>query len=98
MTNVCGGFTNDVEFAALSEEQQNQISGNLESLRETISIQTEVGDFLPLTYATQVVAGLNYRVTLQHSEGRTYTVKYHRNLNGELSLMEVVSNQRAGSE
>ena len=78
----CGGFT---QHQPVTEE----IRRHLRELMPEISVQYDTTDFNPVTYATQVVAGLNYLVRVERVNGNNYFVKYFKNLEGGINLIDM---------
>ena len=80
--SICGGWSQPKEIT-------DDVREHLNTLRNQVEIQKPYGQYDPISYRTQVVAGVNYRVRIRHDECKYYEVLYFCGLDGVLQLNQI---------
>ena len=69
MNQFCGGYTNE---RPMDEETRSMIVS--QKVKIESSLNTKFSTFNPISYQTQVVAGINYKTRIEVGGGRTISV------------------------
>ncbi|XP_787893.2 cystatin-B [Strongylocentrotus purpuratus] len=82
---VCGGWTETSLVSGLPAEEVKKLQGLLDQVREPAQVQAKrtFAALEPLEFATQVVAGLNYRIKAHLGDGCHALFVIYKPISGE---------------
>ncbi|XP_054752923.1 cystatin-B-like [Lytechinus pictus] len=85
---VCGGWTDMTLVGGLPSEEVKNLQDLLEKVREPAQVNANRSFSVlePLAFATQVVAGLNYRIRAHTGEDRKAVFLIFKSLDGKITL------------